>query len=393
MDAKEKILALHSRGIMLGLERMKRACGMLGNPERSFTSIHVAGTVGKGSTSSFLASILQEAGNRVGLYLSPHIYRYNERMQVNGKKISDKEIEGIYGRISRLPVKLTFFEFTTLMAFLHYAKKKCSFAVLEAGLGGRLDATRVAEGRYCIITRIDFDHAQILGGTLAKIAREKCGLIRKGGTVITIRQKGEVMQVIKKECAKKGAKLIIAKPLPKEIALGLNGSFQRENASLAYAFAREIGIGEKGIRKGLKKAFIPARMEFLKGKHRVLLDSAHNPTGVWALARELKKIPHARLIVIFAAMKDKEYEKEIWRLAREADVFICTQVSIERSENHAKLYEIAKKYCKNPLAVKDARIALPIAKSLAKKKDLILVAGSIYLISEIFGKKEEVMGM
>ncbi len=385
-SAKEKILSLHCLGMSLGLGRMEEACRKSGMQQRKFTSIHVCGTVGKGSVTAMTASILREAGYSVGEYYSPHIRGYDERIQVDGKKISDGEIEKLYPKIASLHLPLTFFEFTTVLAFLYYAQKRCDFAVLEAGLGGRLDATRAASGKYCIITRIGFDHAHILGKTLRKIAREKCGIVREGATVITIGQEKEAMKVIQEECKRRNAKLIVARKLPAGIKLGLRGAFQKENASLAYAFAKEIGIGEKNIRKGLEDAFIPGRMETVHEKPRMIIDSAHNSDGIKALVAEVRKMRCRRLIVLFSAMKDKEYAGEMLALGKIADVFICTKVSLERGEGLERLYLEAKKHCRVAIGVRNPAVALEIARKMAGKDDLILITGSMYLISELFGK-------
>ncbi|MEM2963035.1 MAG: folylpolyglutamate synthase/dihydrofolate synthase family protein [Candidatus Anstonellales archaeon] len=384
-SAKGRILSLSGQGMKFGLGRIKKACKLLGHPEKKILCIHVCGTVGKGSTTAMIASILKEAGFRVGEFYSPHILSYNERIQINGKPISDKDIEELYSDIAKLPVRLTFFEFTTLLALLYFVKKRCDFAVLEAGLGGRLDATRVAGGKYCVITRIDYDHTRILGESLEEIAYEKCGLIDKGAIVVTIKQRRSVMETIRKQCMKRNAKFIVSEELPDNFQLKLCGSFQRENAGLARTLGIEIGIEEESIRRGLKNAFVPARMQRLE--KQVLIDSAHNPVGIKALVKELEKMKFEKLTVLFSAMKDKDYASEIKILGKKADTFISTNVPIKRGESHEKLYNEAKKYCKRLIGVKNPKMGFEIAKGILGKNDLVVVSGSMYLLSEIFGKE------
>ncbi|MEK6979595.1 MAG: folylpolyglutamate synthase/dihydrofolate synthase family protein [Candidatus Micrarchaeota archaeon] len=396
---------LQKFGIRPGLERISRLMDALGHPERNMKVILVTGTNGKGSITSFLASILKEAGYRTGSYFSPHLVNYNERFKINGKSIIDTKLRKYEKEILALlrsGYEMTEFEAFTAIAYKYFADENCDFAVMEIGMGGRLDATNIAEECISIITNVDLEHTEYLGGTIEQIAREKSGIMKKG--ICITGAHGNALGIIKKESENRNLQLrvlnedIFAKIVSAsdkktifnyvghEFFNGLEtrliGRHQVSNAELAVAAAEELGIEEDAIRSGIKNAKNPGRLEIVSHNPSVVLDGAHNPHGIRELIGNLDLFRYDRLSIVFAAMKDKDWKEMIRLLAPHCDWFIATQPKGERAEDAKKVAKEAGAYV-DSIAEKNLKKAIAIAKRHAGKKGMVLICGSLYLIGEI----------
>lgn len=409
MNYREALAYINSHDINkidLGLEDIKKLLEELNNPHTKFKSIHVAGTNGKGSVSAMVAAILQKAGHKVGLYTSPHLIRFNERIKINNANISDLKLARLTEKIKPIAEKIkgiTYFELTTAAAFLYFAEQKVDYAVIEVGLGGRLDATNILPAENCsatAITNISLEHKNYLGDTIEKIAFEKAGIIKEHVPIVTAAS-GEVLEVIKKTAAEKHARLIITKPM--EYECSLQGEFQKYNigiaTEIAYLLNTNNNISEEVIREGFMDVTWPARLEFLK--HNLLVDCAHNPGASLVLARELEKakedtknhyerarrIPYFRkLILVIGILKDKDYKQILKYLAPLAAKIILCKPNTERAlEPEIFAAEIQKEHAKDYVIINDVKEAVIYAQETAQKNDLVLVTGSFYVVGEVYG--------
>jgi dihydrofolate synthase/folylpolyglutamate synthase len=407
-------------GIVWDVKRIKRLLARLNNPYHYARSVHVAGTKGKGSTSAMIASILKSAGYKTGLYTSPHLLSFTERIRVNGKPIAEEdwaklteiikphvEAENALGDLG----ELTTFEILTAMAFLHFRRVKADWQVLEVGLGGRLDATNVVQPQVCVITSISYDHMDVLGDTLAKIAGEKAGIIKPGAAVVSAPQFPEALEVIERVCKEKGVKLVKVgqdvtwergsfnnegqrfkvKGLKGEykLRIPLLGEHQIENAANAVAAAEllmEKGakISSKDIVAGLKKVDWPGRLQVLGKKPWVIVDGAHNAYSMQRLGEALKqyfKYDKAKLILGFGG------DKDIAGMAAEAvkmtgDIILVAS----RHPRAVKVEALAAEFWKQGVTARLAesvKDAMRLALGEAKPNDLICAAGSIFVIAEV----------
>ena len=323
-DTLEYLYALHNRGIKLGLKNIESILKECKNPESSFRSIHIAGTNGKGSTASILAKLFQVNNKKVGLYTSPHLLRFNERIRINGKPISDKDIINFTNKYKSFIEKnsITFFEATTAMAFYYFSKNKVDIAIIETGLGGRLDSTNVIKPEHTIITEIDFDHTHLLGETVEEITAEKCGIIKEKTPNITINSQKKIKDVIKKFSkdnntetvflSKKDIKNINQKKNEMKFRFGNNeyklpqsGSYQAQNAILAIDTYKttNTNVSEKNIQVALDKWYWPGRMQIMK--ENFFYDVAHNTSAVRILTDDLKKIYGCKPIGLVVMKNDK----------------------------------------------------------------------------------------
>ncbi len=374
-------------GTQLGLGRIEMLLSELGNPEQTLKAIHVAGTNGKGSVCAMINTILQNAGYRVGMYTSPHLVDFKERFLINNKKISEKDVvkqvETLKPIAEKVKEKLsqpTYFEVTTAVAFNYFAEQEVDYAVIETGLGGRLDATNVISPLASIITNIDFEHTDYLGNTLEKIAYEKACIIKKNKPTITAAVE-PALSVIKDVCSKKNSKLIVVDKKYNG-QLSLRGEFQKINASVAVETIKELDIGvEKDVLEtALQKVKWPARLDMRKIKGRqILFDSAHNPACVRVLLPELKNFQYDKLILVAGILKDKDYKEMLELLETAADEIILTKPQIERAQEPGIL---AKSLKKEPKIILNSNFAVDYALNSAKKDDLILITGSMYLVGE-----------
>jgi len=415
-QANRYLSGLSKFGIRLRLEHTERLLKLLGNPEKRLKCIHVAGTNGKGSVCAFLNSILIESGFRVGLYTSPHFYTLNERIKVNNKRISDRELARLTGivkpfadKVSKEMGELTFFEVTTAMAFLYFAERSTDFVVLETGLGGRLDATNVVNPLISVITNVSRDHTELLGSNIEKIAREKAAIIKKNGLVVTATS-GEALEVVEKTCRAKDAVLCVvgdevlvehlSSALSRQtfnlsffgnsykFSIRLLGRHQLTNAAIAFSVIEmlktfhKVEVAKKAVKKGLLEARIPCRLELVQKKPLVFLDGAHNPGGVQTLSEALEEFSHKNLFLVFGCSYNKEYKKMIPMLAKKASCVFATETKLAKPLEAVRLAGEFRKYMKEVVVEKDVKTAVKKAVSKASKKDLVVVTGSLYVVGE-----------
>jgi len=366
--------SLQKLGIALGLARARALLRALGNPHRRYEAIIVAGTNGKGSTSAMLASILCAGGKRTGLYTSPALVDRREHWQVDGAMIGhdlfDACITDLRNASEQTGITPTYFEAITLIAFLAFAKAGCEIAVLEVGMGGRLDATNVVRPLAALITPIALDHTEFLGKTVRKIAREKAGVIHRGALVLTTNDDPAALDVLRKRAAKFGNRFIHE---TEEHDTPLEGAFQRRNAALAVRAARELNVAEEAIERGVRETRWRGRLEHLRASGKeIWIDGGHNAHAAAAIAPFLDaQVPRPRVLV-FGVMKDKDVDAIVARLFPLFDRVITTEPLPPRSATAASL---ARGW--NALPIPDPGLAFRHA--LDGSESAIVVAGSLYL--------------
>ena len=420
------LYGLQKHGIKLGLDNTIRLLSLLDNPQNYFQSIHVAGTNGKGSTSVIIASILQAAGFRTGLFTSPHLVSFTERIRVNNEEIREDEVieltEEIRSTIEGSELNPTFFEFVTVMGFLYFKRKNIVWAVVETGMGGRLDATNVLLPEAAVITSINYDHSEFLGNTISAIAEEKAGIIKDGVPVITSAQEPSVMDAIKKRAGEKNAGLFIygrdfsaaikAEDTSgsafnynggnnfEDLAISLPGRHQVLNAALALKTIEVISqkplpntsrLNPDTIRAGLGNIKWQGRLEFISKEPPILIDGAHNPSAATILADSLKEIffrVYRRIILVAGIMSDKDIRGIMVPLLPIAAEIILTAPAYERAASPDVLYGHAISLgfsCRKAYGVADA---LTMAREIYREGDLIVITGSFYTI----GEAKEILG-
>lgn len=377
--------------INLGLERVQKYLEIINNPQNNLKFIHVAGTNGKGSVCSILSSILsQKQGFKVGLFTSPHVFEYTERIQINNKKI-EKEVfaKKIFETIEiaeKNDIPLTEFEILTVLAFDYFAQNNVDIVILETGLGGRFDATNIIKQNICsIITHIDLDHTERLGDTIEKIAFEKSGIIKGNCPVITNADNAG-FDVIKKTAEEKNAELIVAKEAPTQLLkeLSLKGKWQSENLGLALTaieHLKETGmtISEKELVKGLKSVNHPCRFQYIKEKN-LLIDGAHNPNGTKALRESLDKdFGNKKLRFVYGCLKNKDYKKMMEYLFKEGDEIYFYHFDNENSCTVEGLQSACKLKSKSFEESKDEFLS-------KDENTLTVICGSFYMLKELLEK-------
>jgi len=405
------------------LENISILAEALGHPEKKYRSVHIAGTNGKGSTAAFTESILRRAGIKTGLYTSPHLENINERIRVNGEEISDEDFARTFTKLLALLEELlaqgelrahpTFFEVVTAVAFAHFAQARVEIAVLEVGLGGRLDATNILQPAVSVITRVDFDHESFLGHSLAEIAAEKAGIIKAGVPLVLAEQRPEAREVILKRAVEMDAPVIErdkefqveemefqegcvnAQVIERKsghrfrVAPKLRGRFQLGNAVGAIAAIRLLNergveIPEETIEQGIADAVWPGRMEKLQPNPDVYLDGAHNPSAARELASFLgENFAGRRVTLLFAAMRDKAVDEIAGILFPHANEVIFTQPKTSRAISAAQLAEMAGDYAARFRVIPSAESALEEALREARFGDAIFITGSLYLVGEL----------
>ncbi len=389
-EAVRWLYALEPRGVRLELDRMRAALKLAGNPERGMKFVHVAGTNGKGSVCAMIERGLRAAGYRTGLYTSPHLHRFVERIRVNGRPMSETMLARRATKLRAMLERkdapaLTFFEVATLLAFETFRAAGCDVVVLEVGLGGRLDATNVVTPLLTVITHIAFDHMQYLGNTLPRIAREKAGIVKRGvPLVLGVREKG-ARAAIERVAKAKHAQIITPGVLP-SLRVALRGAHQRENAAIAVTTlqqlrTRGLKIPPRAIESALGSVKWPARLELVRGAPSMLFDAAHNPDGCTALAEHLKEMHAKRVVLLFAAMSDKDHEAMLAPLAPLVASIIYTRPDTPRAAAPTTLARVRR-----GLVIPSPSTALRRARTLAGKDGLVVVAGSIYLLAEVRAK-------
>jgi dihydrofolate synthase/folylpolyglutamate synthase len=403
-------------GSKLGLERISLILNSLGNPQNNYKCIIVGGSNGKGSTVEFISNCLVSAGFSVGSYFSPQIEEFSDRFRINGKNATKRDIYKAYQKVKAVCKKFhaTFFEFLTAMAFVLFKEKKVDFAVLEVGLGGRLDATNIANPMISVLTSVSLEHTDVLGNTIEKIAAEKCMIARKGKPLICgfipPKAKKEILRISKIEgfipiFLEEKAKIFkVSKKLSSKIPfysfyakfngrtyfckLAAPGYFQVKNALCAIACASLLGINKKTIQKAISSTLPKFRMQLISSNPKVIADCAHNKEAAQNLLIELENFKKENSILLFCSMKDKDYRSILKIFSKKFDTLVLTEVSLSRSEVLSNLFSAAKPNFSKIILIKNPKKAYDFAFRLAKKnKGLLLVAGSIYLLSEIFGKE------
>jgi dihydrofolate synthase/folylpolyglutamate synthase len=407
LDARARL------GMKFGLETMRALVLALGHPEEAFPSLLVAGTNGKGSVAAYVDAALRACGLRAGRYTSPHLVRVHERIAVDGAEITPRALAGAVRRIREAAEGLvargvlaqhpTFFETLTATAFEHFRKERVDVAVLEVGLGGRLDATNVVEPLASAIVSVDFDHQEFLGHSLAAIAGEKAGVLRAGRTTVVGPVADEARAAIEARAQEAGARLAFVRddtrPVEREDAVDvltphgryaglrpLPGAHQRDNLLVAVRLleeARAAGLPADlgGLPRGIAATRWPGRLERVEGTPPLILDGAHNPAGARALAAEMAA--RRPFVLLFGAMADKDVVEVARTLFPLADGLVLTAPRVERAASPAEVAARAGDLARSAILEPDPRRALALARRLAGKATPVLVAGSLYLVGEV----------
>lgn len=395
-EAIQFLYDLRLFGAKFGLGNTFQLAALAGNPQHRLRFIHVAGTNGKGSTCAMLESIYRSAGLRVGLFTSPHLVSFRERIQVNRRLIGETEVVRLVGELRPLfghfpdGHRPTFFEAVTVMALKYFAEQHCDLVIWETGLGGRLDATNVVKPLASVITNIQFDHMQWLGNTLGKIAFEKAGIIKPGIPVVTATDEPEALAVIERMAQEKNAPLTQIRNSEFGIwnsESGLLGEHQKTNAALALAavgiLQGQIPVSDEQVRTGLANVNWPGRLQLVKrgAGRNILLDGAHNPAGAKTLGETLKKhFPAERRTLILGVFQDKDWQHICETLAPLAARIFTVPVASERSANPDELAAACR------IANASAEIAvcpsLRDALEAGAEENLIVITGSLYLVGE-----------
>jgi len=395
------------------LGRMRDLMAELGNPQDSYPSLHVAGTKGKGSTSALCASALQAAGYKVGLYTSPHLQEYTERIQINGQPISHaglvELVELVKPAVARIPL-LTTFEITTALAFVYFAQEKVDAAVIEVGLGGRLDATNIIRPRVSVITSLSYDHTAVLGNTLTLIAGEKAGIIKPGIPVVSSPQKDEALKVLESVSAERGCELtLVGRDLtyqtlehslkgqafeitssahgPLRLRIPLLGKHQVENAVTAYAALQKSAfkLSDEQIAQGFAGVIWPCRFEIANLDPTIILDSAHNEDAFLRLTQTLETyFPKRKVVLILGISEDKHLVAMLEAIKADIDRVIVTRADHPRALDPQKIIETVQQVGLPCEAVAPVEAALNRALDIAKKNgSIILSAGSMFVTAEV----------
>ena len=415
-DTVSYLYGLQQYGMKFGLDNIRRLMAAFGNPQDAFRSVHIAGTNGKGSTAAMTESMLRTAGVRTGLFTSPHLVSFTERIRVNGREIPEADVVAIADIVRQAAAEIpdlspTFFEVTTAIAFLYFRKMQVEWAVVEVGMGGRLDATNILMPEAVVITGIDIDHREFLGETLQQIAAEKAGIIKQGRPVITALQQPGAMEVLVRKAAEVRAALYafgkdfsaerIAEDLTgitidyqgassyRGLAVPLAGRHQAMNAAIAVRTIEEITRAYPALRcdiaRGLRQASWPGRLQFVKEHPPVLIDGAHNPQAAEVLAAYLTKAldVYSRIILVMGIMADKDREGIMRPLLPLASEIIFTAPAYGRATSPEELAAQARSLGSFPRTAPTVSDALAMAEELAIHGDLIVVTGSFYTIGEV----------
>ncbi len=423
MDYREALSWIHSIsrfGMNQGLQRIELLLHYLGDPHKKLKYLHIGGTNGKGSTAAFAASVLEAAGYGVGLYTSPYLEQFTNRMAINGKDISRERLVELVERVKPLVERVaaessyghpTEFEVVTALAFSYFAGESPDIIVLEVGLGGRLDATNVVQPLVTVLTTISLEHTQVLGNTVEAIAREKAGIIKEGSPVAT-QARGVALEVFQNTCREKNVPLFslgedfkaerVAGDLNGQsfhyrglrhdffnLHISLLGDYQVNNAALALAaleLLEEKGflLPEEAIRSGLHNARWPGRLEIMRRSPLVVIDGAHNLEAFQNLRQTLNHtFSYRRLILVLGILGDKAVEEILQEILPAADILVVTKPNSPRAADPRDLEKIASKMISGPVYVRESiPDAVKLALSLARAPDLVLIAGSLYVISD-----------
>jgi dihydrofolate synthase/folylpolyglutamate synthase len=381
--------SLRPSGMRLELKPMIEACHALGDPQNAYPSVHVAGTNGKGSTSAFLTDILKGNGYKVGLYTSPHLIDVRERIQLNRQVISKGDLAAVIGTIrEKLPddKMLSYFEMFCLAAFVFFREKHVDVAVFEAGLGGRLDATNVITPKVSILTSISMDHTHYLGHSLSEIAKEKCGIIKRGVPTVVAYQVPEVMDVIRRSCDDVGSPLCLATPDEVICRLGLAGEHQRQNAACAIEAAHMLassGFAIKGMDKALATTKWPGRIEYVSKRPAVILDAAHNVAGAESLASYVKSnVQKEKAVLVLGILADKDFPGMIRPLAPLFREIVCVRAPSDRAASPKDLAASARSSGAKIEIIESTTDAIKKVMSNLAKDDTLVISGSLTVVGE-----------
>jgi len=382
--------------IKLGLRNTELLLTALGNPENAFAAVQIAGTNGKGSTAVMLDSICRAAGIKCGLYTSPHLVSITERITISGTQINPEEFAACVTTVRDVSAQLlndkqlealpTFFEQLTVAALLAFRNARIELAILETGLGGRLDSTTAAKASIVAITPISMDHEEYLGNTLESIAAEKAAIIRPGVQAIIAKQDEVALSILLKRCEETGVTPILDTDMHRYegVRLGLRGRHQVENAGVAIRLAELLNLPDTAIVTGLKTATHPGRLELIQHEPAFLIDGAHNPAGAKSLRNYLDEFAARPLTLVFGAMRDKQLEQMGEILFPCADTLILTTIKNPRSASVEGLREVADRFAGGKvLTVRSSAAALRLAEAETPPEGLICIAGSLYLAGEL----------
>lgn len=422
MNYDEALAFLHDLtkfGYNFGLGRITQLLKMLGNPQQKLKVIHIGGTNGKGSTAAMVTEILQTAGFKTGLFSSPHLHSYTERMRINGIEIPKERFASLVERLKPLLEQMveagfehpTEFEVNTAIGLLYFAEEEVDFAVLEVGLGGAIDSTNVAESLVSVITNVGMDHMDYLGDDLESIATVKAGIIKSHNKVVTAIERPDALKVIQKKAKEQQAELLVlgkdfkpeilsndlegvcfsylgVKNNYHELKTPLLGEHQGINGATAVAVMECLSslgyaISEQAIREGLRKVNWLGRLEILQKNPLILIDAAHNVDGALTLRKALKELfTYKKLILVLGMLADKEREKVLSIIAPLADVLVVTKPNSPRAGDWERIGDLAKNYLKDIEVIPDIKEAVTKGLSLTNEADLFCVTGSIYMIAE-----------
>ena len=410
----DQLFDLQKFAIKLGLDNIRALAERLDNPQHSYPVIHVAGTNGKGSSSFFIAAILNASGLKTGLFTSPHLADFRERIMVNGEKINEDFIRLFWQEQKEfiLKKKATFFDTTAALAFTYFREQKVDVAIIETGLGGRLDSTNLVDAEIVVLTPISFDHEKQLGQTLPEIAAEKAGIIKNGSAVFSAPQAADVLNVFKKRL-KPGQTFVyqpqILDTRVEETSLDhtlfsltdqirnlsyehvfsrMAGFFQVQNQSLAYAVSRYFledhrrELKEENFRNALKSQIWPGRLQLISRQPDIVFDVSHNPAGVKATLDFLKEL-HKPILTLVGLVEDKNQQKIAALLSEYCETIVITEPETPRRLPAETLGAAFNALKKETLIVKDSRAAFELVKSIARPKQIVLVIGSHYLIGNL----------
>ena len=366
-------------------------CDVLKNPEEKFVSIHVGGTNGKGSTSHIISSILQEAGYKVGLYTSPHLKNFTERIRINGEEIPEKYVADFITKNTLFLNKqqLSFFEMTVGLAFDYFASQKVDIAIVEVGLGGRLDSTNIISPEVSVITNIGYDHTQFLGDTLPEIAFEKAGIIKKNTPIIIGEKQKEVADVFFKKALEMNATISFASDKKHDVETDLLGAYQKKNGTTAIHAIKALKgftVSENQLQKGLlnvvKNTNLKGRWQILQVAPRVICDTAHNKEGLYYVMHQLASLPVKNLHIVLGVVTDKKLEEILPLFPEDASYYFC-KPNIPRGLDEYELQSKANHFGLLGSTYNSVNEAYLAAISNAEKEDVVFVGGSTFVVGEV----------
>jgi len=404
----EYIESLKRFGIKEGLTQIKSLCNTLDNPQNSYPTIHIAGTNGKGSTSTLIAKMLELAGYRVGLYTSPYIHNFNERIQINSMSISDNQLDilitNLRNKIDNQNLEATFFELITAITFQHFKNENVDIAVIETGLGGKLDSTNIINSKLSVITNIGLDHCDYLGKTKKEITLKKAGIIKSNQTFITSEKEIGLIEILKQTCKENNTKFINANDkiqatkisnnldqqifstfglLNETLTTPLLGDHQIQNILTAITTIKNLegySISDEDIKKAINETIIPGRIQIISKKPLIILDAAHNPEGIQSIANFIKPLKNKSTLVI-GMTQDKKHDEMLEPLASQFQKVITTEGNYKPTKA-THLADKVRKYNGNVVPIKEISHAIEQALIRSKKEDTILITGSMYMVSD-----------